>query len=86
MSQPTTSRRLSMPVDLGRDHFLGETDAEIVLVEYGSYCCKQCHAVREVIDPCDRFGDRLMYVFRLLPIRGSEYATGGRISRAKSVL
>ena len=25
-----------MPVDLGRDHFLGETDVEIVLVEYAS--------------------------------------------------
>lgn len=68
-------RRLSQPVDLTRDHFIGDPDAEIVLVEYGSYSCKHCHAAHEVIaDLRDRFGDRMMYVFRQLPIKGSESA------------
>ncbi len=75
MAEANATRRLSAPVDLERDHFLGETDAEITLVEYGSYSCKHCHAAHEVIaDLRDRFGDRMMYVFRQLPIRGSEYA------------
>lgn len=68
-------RRLAEPVDLSRDHFIGDPDAQIVLVEYGSYSCKHCHAAHEVIaDLRDRFGDRMMYVFRQLPIKGSEYA------------
>jgi protein-disulfide isomerase len=69
------SRRLASPVDLSRDHYLGNAEAEIQLVEYGSYSCKHCHAAHEVIaDLRDRFGDRVMYVFRQLPIRGSETA------------
>ncbi len=69
------SRRLQTPIDPARDHILGDPDAEITLVEYGSYSCKHCHAAHEVIaDLRDRFGDRMRYVFRQLPIRGSETA------------
>jgi NhaA family Na+:H+ antiporter len=39
-----------MPVDPDRDHVLGLPDAELTLVEYGSYTSKQCHAVHEVIE------------------------------------
>ncbi len=75
MAEHNKSRRLAEPVDLARDHFIGDPDAEITLVEYGSYSCKHCHAAHEVIaDLRDRFGDRMKYVFRQLPIRGSETA------------
>src|SRR5687768_8233964 len=75
MAETNGTRRLSAPVDLTRDHFIGDPDAEITLVEYGSYSCEHCHAAHEVIaDLRDRFGDRMMYVFRQLPIRGSESA------------
>jgi NhaA family Na+:H+ antiporter len=75
MAEHNNSRRLAEPVDLARDHFIGDPDAEITLVEYGSYSCKHCHAAHEVIaDLRDRFGDRMNYVFRQLPIRGSETA------------
>ncbi len=75
MAETNNTRRLSVPVDLARDHFIGNPDAEITLVEYGSYSCKHCHAAHEVIaDLRDRFGDRMKYVFRQLPIRGSESA------------
>jgi NhaA family Na+:H+ antiporter len=64
---------LSPPVDEGRDHVLGERGADITLVEYGSYACPFCHAAHEVIaDLRDRFGDRMRYVFRHLPIQSSE--------------
>ena len=75
MSVETSTRRLSAPFDPSRDHFIGDTDAEIVLIEYGSYACEHCHAAHEVIaDLRDRFGDRMLYAFRQLPIRGSETA------------
>ncbi len=47
----------------------------MTLVEYGSYACRHCRAMHEVIaDLRDRFGDRMRYVFRHRPISGSEDA------------
>jgi len=67
---------LDPSVDLGRQHFLGPPDAEMTLVEYGSYACPRCHAVHEVIEGLrSRFGDRMRYVFRHLPVTDSEAAT-----------
>src|SRR5688572_16354186 len=66
---------LDRPVDIRRDHVLGGSDAELTLVEYGSYSCPYCHAAHEVIaDLRDRFGDRLRYVFRHRPLAGSDDA------------
>ena len=41
---------LNPPVDLSRDHVLGPPDAEMTLVQYGSYACRHCHAVHEVVE------------------------------------
>ena len=66
---------LHPPVDASRDHVLGPPVAEMTLVEYGSYACPQCHAVHEVIEGLrSRFGDRMRYVYRHLPVTGSEDA------------
>ena len=64
----TRPTKLYRPVDAHRDHILGSPEADMTLVEYGSYTCPQCHAAHEVItDLRDRFGDRLRYVFRHCP-------------------
>jgi len=66
---------LTPPVDLTRDHVLGNPDAEMTLVQYGSYGCSRCHAVHAVIEGLrSRFGDRMRYVFRHAPIQDSEEA------------
>jgi Na+:H+ antiporter, NhaA family len=66
---------LDRPVDIRRHHVLGGSDAELTLVEYGSYSCPYCHAAHEVIaDLRDRFSDRLRYVFRHRPLAGSDDA------------
>lgn len=66
---------LEPPIDLGRDRVLGSADAELTLVEYGSYACSRCHAVHEVIEGLrNRFGERMRYVFRHLPVAGSDAA------------
>lgn len=71
----TRPTRLDRPVDLRREHFLGNTAAEMTLVEYGSYACPSCHVAHEVVANLrDRFGDRMLYVFRQLPITGSDEA------------
>jgi NhaA family Na+:H+ antiporter len=67
---------LEPPINPDRDHILGPPDAEMTLVEYGSYACPRCHAVHEVIAGLrNRFGERMRYVFRHLPIEGSDEAT-----------
>ena len=67
--------KLDPPIVLDHDHVLGPPDAELTLVEYGSYACRPCHAVHEVIEGLrSRFGERMRYVFRHLPVAGSEDA------------
>lgn len=67
---------LDPPVDVGRDHVLGLPEAEMTLVEYGSYACPHCHAVHAVIEGLrSRFGERMRYVFRHLPVADSADAT-----------
>ena len=67
--------KLDPPIDLDHDHVLGPPDAELTLVEYGSYACPHCHAVQEVIEGLrSRFGERMRYVYRHLPVPGSEEA------------
>ncbi len=66
---------LDPAVHVDRDHVLGPPDAEMTLVEYGSYACPRCHAVHEVVEGLrSRFGDRMRYVFRHLPVAESEGA------------
>jgi NhaA family Na+:H+ antiporter len=67
--------RLDRPVDPQRDHILGPEDADITLVEYGSYACPHCRAASERIAGVrDRLGDRLRYVFRHRPLNGNDLA------------
>ena len=71
----TMASRLVPPVDPARDHVLGSPDADITLVEYGSYACPYCRDAHQVVaDLRDRFGDRMRYVFRQRPISNSEDA------------
>jgi NhaA family Na+:H+ antiporter len=66
---------LDRPVDEARDHVLGPVDAQITLVEYGSYACPHCRAANDTIaEVRKRFGDRMRYVFRHRPISGSDIA------------
>ncbi len=60
---------LDPPVDPDRDHVRGPVDAPLTLVEYGDFECPFCaRATGAVADLRERFGDRLRYVFRHLPL------------------
>ena len=72
---PARSNRLDRAVDPSRDHILGDPDAAMVLVEYGSYACPSCREANAVVARLrDHFGQRLCYVYRHRPITGSEPA------------
>ncbi|QOG19193.1 Na+/H+ antiporter NhaA [Bradyrhizobium sp. SEMIA] len=63
------SGRLDRPVDHDTEHVLGPPDAEISLVEYGSYACPHCRAANDRIAQArDQLGDRICYVFRHKPL------------------
>jgi Na+:H+ antiporter, NhaA family len=67
--------RLDRPVDATRDHVVGAANAEITLVEYGSYDCPHCRAANaRIAEVREQLGDRVRYVFRHRPISGSEIA------------
>ncbi len=67
--------RLNPPVDEARDHILGPANAEITLVEYGSYACPHCRAANErIAEVRDQLGERVRYVFRHRPLTGSALA------------
>jgi len=69
------NNRLDRPVDATRDHVLGPAQAEITLVEYGSYDCPHCRAANERISEVrNELGSRVRYVFRHRPITGSDIA------------
>src|SRR6187399_2779844 len=63
-------------VTTDHDHVLGPANAEMTLIEYGSYACPRCHAVHEVVEGLrSRFGERMRYVFRHLPLATRDNAT-----------
>ncbi len=75
MSERTSPNYLDRAVDHALDHVLGPAEAEITLVEYGSYDCPHCRAANEELAKVrDRFGNRLRYVFRHRPVTGSDIA------------
>jgi Na+:H+ antiporter, NhaA family len=75
VSEESLTSRLDRPVDDARDHVLGPANAEITLVEYGSYACPHCRAANErIAEVRDQLGDRLRYVFRHRPLTGSDIA------------
>jgi NhaA family Na+:H+ antiporter len=75
MSNARPGNRLDRPVDESYDHVLGPANAQVTLVEYGSYACPYCRAANEQIARVrDELGDRLRYVFRHRPIAGSDLA------------
>lgn len=68
-------QHLDRAVDSARDHVLGAPNAQITLVEYGSYDCPHCRAANSRISEVrNQLGDRVRYVFRHRPISGSELA------------
>ena len=67
--------RLDRPVDHETDHVLGPADAEITLVEYGSYACPHCRAANERIAQArDQLGERVCYAFRHRPLTDNSLA------------
>jgi len=69
------SNRLDRPVEPARDHVVGGPQAEITLVEYGSYDCPHCRAANaRIAEVREQLGERVRYVFRHRPITNSDIA------------
>ncbi len=62
-------RVLDRDVEVGVDHIAGPPDAPLTLVEYGDFECPFCARATGVTHELrERFGPRLRYVFRHLPL------------------
>ena len=74
-TKKNTTNHLGRPVDPLKDHILGNPSADMILVEYGSYCSSSCQESNRIVGNLkDRFGDHLCYVFRHKPIINNEVA------------
>lgn len=75
MTPEPPPNRLDRPIDETYDHVLGPDDAEITLVEYGSYGDPASRLAHDRIAQMrSRFGNRLRYVFRHRPLVGNALA------------
>jgi Na+:H+ antiporter, NhaA family len=60
---------LRPPVDIERDHVRGAPGAPVTLVEYGDFQCPYCGDAYPVVHQLlERFGERLRFVFRHMPL------------------
>ena len=65
----TALATLSPPIDPARDHVRGAIDAPVTLIEYGDFQCPHCgDAYPRVQDVLGRFGERLRFAFRHMPL------------------
>ena len=65
----TVGRKLVRPFDPARDHFRGDPDAPLQLIEYGDFECPFCSRATGSIDEVrERLGSELVYVWRHLPL------------------
>lgn len=69
MDDTTVSNAFLLSEEVGpRDHFLGNANAPITIVEYGDYECPDCFNFVPIIRKIrERLGDRLRFVFRHFP-------------------
>ncbi len=64
----TSGPDLALPVN-AEDHFAGNPDAAVILVEYGDYECPYCGQAFPVVQALRRqFDDALGFVFRNFPL------------------
>ena len=60
--------RLAVPLDLARDHTLGDATAPVRLFEYGDYECPDCRRAYPLLAELQqRFGPQLLFAFRHFP-------------------
>jgi len=69
-TQDKKTAKLTVPIDFDRDHYRGNPDAPIQLVEYGDFECPYCYSANFIIqDLQERIGsDQICYIFRHFPL------------------
>ncbi len=57
--------------NIDNNYFLGNKDAKIVIVEFGSFTCPHCINLHPVIkDVLKKYGDKIKYVYKHYPLHG----------------
>jgi protein-disulfide isomerase len=71
-SKDTTEKeikKLAQPVNIGSDHIRGSVNAPLNIVEYGDYECPYTAMAYPIVkEIMRRFGEKLYFVFRNLPL------------------
>lgn len=57
--------------DVDNNHFLGNKDAKVVIVEFGSFTCPHCINLHPVVkDVVKKYSDKIKYVYKHFPVHG----------------
>lgn len=68
-SAPTAETLSSMPELTDADHYRGNKDAKVVLVEYSDYECPYCNAFHPTMKQAlEEYGDQIAWVYRHFPL------------------
>ena len=61
--------KLTLPVNISRDHIQGPFNAPVTLLEYGDYQCPYCGQAYPIIKQIqENLGNKLRFVFRNFPV------------------
>ena len=64
-----------VPVDVAEDHWRGNPDASVSLVEYGDFQCGACGSFHPLLTEVkDEYQDRVLFVYRHFPLNFHPYA------------
>ena len=75
-----------VPVDIAQDHWQGNPEASVSLVEYGDFQCIYCQTAYEVLKPIkEEYGDRVLFVYRHFAFLGDNSDLAARATEAAAL-
>ena len=75
-----------VPVDVATDHWQGNPEASVTLVEYGDFQCGHCETAYQALKPIkEEYGDRVLFVYRHFPILGDNSDLAARATEAAAL-
>ena len=75
-----------VPANVEEDHWQGNAQATVSLVEYGDFQCGHCKTAYEALKPIkEEYGDRVLFIYRHFPILGSSSDLAARATEAAAL-
>ena len=75
-----------VPVSVEQDHWQGNPDATVTLVEYGDFQCPACRTAYEALKPVkEEYGDRVLFAYRHYSFLGANSDLAAQATEAAAL-